>query len=113
MMDFDNVYELTGCDERVALARHSKTARINAFEVGRGEAKIPRELTFVRPKGNRQADILGTGFASLYLISERLVSTLISEGVSGWRSEPVKFAGGTAADGEYHALSVLGRCGRI
>ena|SRR6266849_4652947 len=114
MIDFSAIYELTGSTDQVFLgSRWRGRHDINGFEIARSEAALPSAVEFVRGSGECRADIIGTGFASLYLISTRLVEGLNAERISGWRATPVRFEDGTAPDGAFHALSVTGRCGPI
>lgn len=110
---FDTTYELTGRSDQVFLAARSKHLGINGCFVARGEMTLPDGTAFVHGKGRCVADILGTGFASLYLISARMIDGLTAERITGWRSQPVHFDDNTAHDGDYHALVVTGRCGPI
>jgi hypothetical protein len=113
MIDFNTTYELTGCTDYALVAPRWKDLGINGFTIARGEATLPEELTFVHGAGACRADIIGSGSASLYLISSRLVEGLRGEGITGWTSTPVRFEDGTASDRAYHAFVVTGRCGPI
>ena len=69
-------------------------------------------LWFKRKYGRKWGDLVGTGWVSLYLISDRLKTALEDNGLSGWQTFPVEVIekGNTRIRG-YHGLSILGRCG--
>ena len=113
-IDFTSTYELSDFSEYAVLApRWKGFYQLNDFAIARGEAKLPDAITFVRGEGACRADIIGSGSASLYLISSRLVDGLRDEGITGWTSLPIRFEDGTAPDGAFHAFVVTGRCGPI
>ncbi|MEM6738420.1 MAG: DUF1629 domain-containing protein [Bacteroidota bacterium] len=71
-------------------------------------------ITFKQEQGNKLQDILDTGWSSLYLISERLKSVLDENGLTGWKTFPVKILDkkGGIVEG-YHGFSITGVCGEI
>lgn len=114
MIDFKTTYELLGHGDQAFLSPQFRGRQdINGFAIARGEAELPEDVTFAGRKAGFRGDIIATGFASLYLISSRLAEGLKVEGMSGWRSAPVRFEGGSPVDGAFHTLSVVGRCGPI
>lgn len=77
-----------------------------------GRLKFP--LVFKQEYGNKLADILDTGWASLYLISDNLKKLLEHNGLSGWRTFPVAVLSKEGREIEgFHGLSITGRCGAI
>ncbi|MBK9163587.1 MAG: hypothetical protein IPM21_06650 [Acidobacteria bacterium] len=81
----------------------------------RGEFdSIPMPVEFVQRSGNVFGDVLDTSSAILFLISDRFVNALESEGLSGWGRFNVEI---TKKNGEhvsgYHGLYVTGRSGPI
>ena len=69
-------------------------------------------LWFRRKYGRKWGDLVGTGWLSLYLISDRLKTALEDNRLSGWQTFQVEVIekGRTKING-YHGLSILGRCG--
>lgn len=71
-------------------------------------------LEFVYQSGHKWGDLLGTGWPSLFLISERMTTLMDVEDLTGWRTFPVivtdKFSRSVH---NYAGLSILGRCGPI
>ena len=71
-------------------------------------------VVFQHIRGKKLCDILDTGWTSLYLISDRLRSTLEQSDLSGWKSFPIEIIGerGIEIKG-YFGLSITGRSGPI
>jgi hypothetical protein len=86
----------------------------NAKALARGERTARAEIEFVIVSGKRPVDVVGTTYASLVLVSDRLVDVLTEHGLSGWGVYPVslKTRLGEPVEG-YNGLSVRGRCGDI
>ncbi|MCL2435394.1 MAG: hypothetical protein FWD09_04560 [Lentimicrobiaceae bacterium] len=64
--------------------------------------------------GKKLQDILDTGWAALYLISDKMKAVLEENNLTGWKTFAVKVL---TKKGEeipgYHGLSITGRCGEI
>ena len=77
-------------------------------------AEIDFPVVFKQDYGKKLTDILGTGWPSLYLISDRLKKILEDNELTGWKTFPI-----TVYDKKknevlgYHGFSVTGRCGSI
>jgi hypothetical protein len=71
-------------------------------------------VTFKQEYGKRMHDVLDTGHAGLYLISDHMKSILEDEGMTGWKIFPVRLLDkkDNELDG-YQGFSVMGRCGPI
>lgn len=71
-------------------------------------------VVFKQEYGNKLQDILDTGWASLYLISDKMKAALEENALTGWKAFAVKVLGkqGQEISG-YHGLSITGRCGKI
>jgi len=68
--------------------------------------------TFVQAGGTVKYDLIGTGFAGLYLISERIESILKSNGITGWETFRVNvFDNENKRINGYFGFSIKGRCG--
>src|SRR5258708_3256922 len=74
------------------------------------EMMVPQ--TFVQAGGTVKYDLIGTGFAGLYLISERIESILKSNGITGWETFRVNvFDNENKRINGYFGFSIKGRCG--
>jgi hypothetical protein len=71
-------------------------------------------VVFKQEYGNKLQDILDTGWASLYLISDKMITVLEENALTGWKTFAVKVLDkqGQEISG-YHGLSITGRCGKI
>ena len=71
-------------------------------------------LVFSRARGRVWTDLIDTGLAVLYVLSERVLAGLSAERISGWaRYEVTILARGAPPPCSYACLSVTGRCGPI
>ncbi|MEM0941183.1 MAG: DUF1629 domain-containing protein [Bacteroidota bacterium] len=71
-------------------------------------------VVFKQEYGNKLQDVLDTGWASLYLISDKMKAVLEDNSLTGWKTFAVKVLDkkGQEIKG-YHGLSITGRCGQI
>ena len=71
-------------------------------------------ITFKQAYGKRLDDVIRTGHAVLYLISDNMKSVLEDNNLTGWKTFAVKVLTkkGEEVPG-YHGLSITGRCGAI
>lgn len=71
-------------------------------------------VVFKQEYGKKLQDILDTGWASLYLISDKMKAVLKDNNLTGWKTFAVKVLDkqGQEIKG-YHGLSITGRCGKI
>jgi hypothetical protein len=71
-------------------------------------------VVFKQEYGNKLHDILDTGWASLYLISDKMKAVLEENSLTGWKTFDVKVMDkkGQQICG-YRGLSITGRCGKI
>lgn len=69
-------------------------------------------IKFQQQKGQMIADIIATGFPSMYLISAKVYQVFVENSISGWNTYPVEILG---FDGKeimgYHGFSITGRSG--
>jgi hypothetical protein len=71
-------------------------------------------LTFKHEKQHKSLDIINTGTASLYLISDRMKSILENNHLTGWKVFPIKLIDKNENEiSGYHGFSVFGTCGPI
>ena len=81
----------------------------------KGEYKgIDIPVLFKQDYGKKLMDILGTGHASLYLISDRMKLILEKNNFTGWKTFPIKLYDkkGVEISG-YHGFSITGHCASI
>lgn len=71
-------------------------------------------VIFKQEYGKKLEDILDTGWASLFLISDKMKAVLEENALTGWKTFAVKVLDkkGQEIQG-YHGLSITGRCGKI
>lgn len=71
-------------------------------------------VVFKQDYGKKLTDILDTGLAGLYLISDYLKTILKDNNFTGWRVYPIKLYDkkGNEING-YHGFSVIGTCGPL
>jgi len=71
-------------------------------------------VIFKQNSGKNLLDILDTGHANLFLISEKLKSVLMENELTGWKTYPIKlFDKKNSTILGYHGFSITGRCGPI
>ncbi len=71
-------------------------------------------IIFKQDYGKKLADILGTGWPALYLISDRMKDILEDHQITGWKTFPIKLYDKKKNEIlGYHGFSVTGRCGPI
>lgn len=71
-------------------------------------------VVFKQEYGKKLQDMLDTGWAGLYLISDNMKTVLEENHLTGWKTFAVKVLDkkGQPIEG-YHGLSIIGRCGKI
>jgi hypothetical protein len=112
-LDFGRLYFIEEGLELGALrVRSSAPLPATPEALTRAEAAAGTPIDFEHDEGRRAKDLIGTTWATLFLVSDRFVDAL--GGFTGWQTYPVLIAG---RDGEkvpgYQGLSATGRCGRI
>lgn len=71
-------------------------------------------IIFKQEYGKKLQDILDTGWASLFLISDKMKATLEENALAGWQTFEVKVLDKKDQEIQgYHGLSITGRCGKI
>jgi hypothetical protein len=71
-------------------------------------------VIFNQQSGKKIEDIIDTGWAGLYLISDRLKQIMENERLSGWKTFPVRVYDKNGSEIEkYHGFSITGRCGPV
>lgn len=117
VMDIKSFYDF-GTKLRSA-SFHAEPVNINTLEeknniVSGLYDNINFPIIFKHTYGNKVGDILDTGSASLFLISDKLKNTLEKNNLTGWKTYPVQIFDkkGDKIQG-YHGFSVTGRCGPV
>ena len=71
-------------------------------------------VVFKQEYGKKLQDMLGTGWAGFYLISDNMKTVLEDNNLTGWKTFAVKVLTKKGEEIEgYHGLSITGRCGAI
>jgi hypothetical protein len=71
-------------------------------------------VIFKQEEGKKLTDILDTGWAGFFLISNRLKILLEGNGLTGWKTYPIRLYDKKENEiSDYHGFSVIGRCGPI
>jgi hypothetical protein len=123
-MESDNFYEFGDSDSnstfQASLVKSQKNISLDNqdFEQDRLQwgdySKSIFPAVFEYYRGRALKDMLGTGWTSLYLISDRMKEVLEEHNLTGWKTFPIKLFGkkGEEISG-YHGFSVTGRGGCI
>ncbi len=77
-------------------------------------SNITFPIVFKQEYGSRLEDILDTGTAILFLISDKMKTILEDNKITGWKIFPIRVydKGENEVEG-YHGLSITGRCGPV
>jgi hypothetical protein len=71
-------------------------------------------VVFKQEYGKKLADVLDTGWVSLFLISDKMKAVLVENALTGWKSFAVKVLDNKGQEIQgYHGLSITGRCDKI
>ncbi len=71
-------------------------------------------VIFVQEYGTKLLDILDTGHANLFLISDKLREILMKNQLTGWKTFPVQIFDKKENEiYQYHGFSITGRCGPL
>jgi hypothetical protein len=113
-MDFDRLFGLYEAGEPGAFFAMPAHQHFNAPEIAQGTQDPPSPCRFRHNCGSKLFDMMGSGFASLLLMSARAIQILRDGGFTGWRSFPVEIEGkkGQRVEG-YEGLVITGRCGPV
>lgn len=115
-MDFDyrRYYVLGEGFKRGAFRAHALGDIPDPYALTRAEVQPSEPIRFHHDEGRRLYDYIGTTWAVLEVVSDRVTSLLDENRFTGWTTYPVEIY---AENGEtiagYHGLSVTGRCGPI
>jgi len=111
-MDSDFFFKLSGNFSSSNIQLHMINSDVNYLDLIKGDyKKVIFPIKFKQEYGNKLKDMLNTGFASLYLISDKMKAILEQNKLNGWKTFPVVVVDkkGNEITG-YHGFSVTGRC---
>jgi hypothetical protein len=122
-MQIDSFFELTDkfTSRTYQLGRSSLTKPLvegvvpDSYRIVAGIYEgISFPVVFHHEYGTKLGDLMSTGSAVLYLISDRMKALFEQEGFTGWQTYPaiIYDKKGVEVPG-YHGLSITGRCGPI
>jgi hypothetical protein len=112
-MDFSKLYLLGDAFIRGAL-RVSPGLGIDDMAIARAESLPLQPLVCRHHMGGKPRDLVGTSYATLDLLSDRVIQIFRDGGYTGWTTFPVEMFGkrGERIEG-YHGFAVTGRCGPV
>jgi len=112
-MEYSKLYLLGSSFRQAALQVTCDTIN-NDLPILYGEVELDSPLVFSYYSGAKAYDLVGTGWASLFLFSQKIVLALEQNGISGWKTYPAKVFDNKAKElTGYSLFSVTGRCGPI
>jgi hypothetical protein len=113
-MDFSRIYEMDHSFRTGVFHFQPLSAIQHSEAILRGEEPPLRSLEFRPMKGSIQADIMGTTFVALRLISKRFANLLLENQFTGWGTVATRIQDkrGKEIPG-YFCLVVSGRAGPI
>ena len=113
--EFSNNYVMSTVMACAVGLKTDENGKDDHWKLIRGDyEKIDFPVVFKQEHGKKLTDTLGTGWPSLYLISDRMKKILEENQLTGWKTFPVKVYDkkGNEIFG-YHGFSILGSCGPI
>jgi len=113
-MNYNHIYQLSDNDSRDAFNACGSNSNIEHEKLFKGEVKLDILLNFRYNYGGEQYDLINTGFAGLYLFSDKVIKLLTDNKVKGWMTYPCMLFDklGKEILG-YSFFAVIGRCGPI
>ena len=109
----DDFYKLGSAFKRGCM-RVGPIEKWDDFALTRAEWTPPDVLHFEYREGSKLCDFIGTGFATVYLVSQRVVDLLEEHSLTGWRTFKVSVTDRQKKPiSGIHGLQVHGRCGPI
>lgn len=109
-MDYNNIYSLSDKDLRGAI-NLLPCNKMDYYKLFRGEVDDIGSVLFQINYGDKRYDIVNTGYAGLYLFSDKVISLLSENEINGWGTYPCQIKG-TNLKG-YSVFTVTGRCNEI
>ncbi|MCK4543254.1 MAG: hypothetical protein KAU17_13555 [Spirochaetales bacterium] len=114
VLNGEEVYSFTDAEEKGVVRVSPVEKKLDAYRILKGEIQIKNPLVFTIMKGKRFKDLVPTGHALLYLISQKVVEVLESNKISGWRTFPADiYDNKNKLITGYYGFVIVGRCGII
>src|SRR5436190_4874429 len=89
-------------------------SQFDAYPVLRAESNPDKPVAFEAAGGRLVVDLIGSGFASVYLLSPRFQQVLRQAALRGWSTVDATVRGDFSSDlADYRLLVVTGRAGPI
>jgi uncharacterized protein DUF1629 len=112
-VDSDTIYQMHNAFLHGALHVQS-ASEIDDTALIRGEITRTEPVVFKRYMGGKPRDLIGTTYGSLFLVSDRILEVLESNGFKGWKTYPVLVYGKQRElIAGCHGFQVIGRCGPL
>ncbi len=114
-MEYKDIYSLDDKDLRGSFVAISKND-LDDYKLFRGEIQIHlnNKLVFYNNYGKKTYDIISSGFAGLYLFSDKIINILIDNKINGWKNYPCLLYDRNLNEIKgYSIFAVTGRCGSI
>jgi Immunity protein family (Imm11) len=113
-LDYRRFFALGEAFTRLAFRVHALGDIPDPYALTRAEVVPDHPIRFHYDQGTRLYDYIGTTWAVLDLVSERMIAVLRDHDFTGWATYPIEMydATGDLVPG-YHGLAVSGRCGPI
>jgi hypothetical protein len=114
-MNYNQIYDFRDRDARGAYNATEFTDIINDHvKVFKGDAVIHTAPKFEYHFGKNLYDLVAIGYASLYLLSDKVTNLLQEHQITGWKTYPAILYDKQGKEIEdYSIFSVTGRCGPI
>jgi hypothetical protein len=112
--DYRRFYALGEGFKRGAFRAHTLGNIPDPLALTRGEIVPSEPIRFHHDEGRRLYDLVGTTWALLKLVSDRVKSVLAENRFTGWTTYPVEIYDRRGEPvGGYNGFAVTGRCGPI
>src|SRR5271157_2883924 len=114
-MEMKCFFDFMAQPSSAAVQAHPIGQKIDDLKLAKGVYDgVDFPISFKQEYGKKLYDILYTGYATFYLISERMREILDENNLTGWKVFPIKLL--DKKNNEivgYHGFSVTGHCGPI
>lgn len=113
-MDFSNFYLLSEGFTKGALRLKPRDDIDDPFALIKGELIPEKPIIFEHSEGGEPKDLIGTEFAMVDILSDRVFKLFRENQFTGWATYPVEIYGkNSELIKGFSGLIVLGRCGKL
>ena len=113
-MDFNQIYQLRDKDIKGAFNSCGTNIKIEHVNLFKGEIELKELLNYDYNFGTKLYDLINSGFAGIYLLSNKVINLLKENQISGWMTYPCNLFDKQKNEVlGYSLFSVKGRCGPI